>query len=112
MKIVIDGQIIDTENIYSISSEILSGNISGSYKPEFYFEIESFNDKIIYVSIQQHNGIDFKHANTLPSSDDRNNYLNSIINSNKNKIEKMRQDIVNIWSNNQSNIPSFDIEKY
>lgn len=111
MKIAIEGKIVDTDNIYSISNKILSGSSPETYKPDFYFEIESFNDNIIRVSIETYDGIEYGHK-SLSSSEERNNYLISLSESNKNKIEKMRQDIVNIWSENQSKIPTFDIKKY
>lgn len=38
--------------------------------------------------------------------------MKSIFELNLSKIEKMRQDIVNIWLENQSKIPNFDIKKY
>ena len=51
MKIVVQKQIIDTENIYRIG-EICDG---GSY---YGFDIGSFNDKVLYVFVSYHDDLE------------------------------------------------------
>lgn len=110
MKIAVQGKLIDTENIYSISDSIMNGTNTETYQPDYFFEIESFDDNIIRVSIDRHANIDY----TIKFSSDleRSKYISDTIISNGEKLEKMRQDIVNLWSDNQAKIPTFDIKKY
>lgn len=119
MKIAVQGQIIDTDTIYSISEEVYENNNN------YFFDIICFNDHAIEVSIHTKDRTNNKAHNELTllrqtagtnATDEQmvmyNTLLKKIPIENKNKIEKMRQDIVNIWSNNQSVIPTFDIKKY
>lgn len=126
MKIAVQGKIIDTDNIYSIS-EIIEGH---NYK---YFEIESFNDKFLKVSIKNWE----ENKLTEKFEDLRKNYLslketkinagqelnpddwkeiqefhNEIPKENERRLENMRQDIIKIWSENQSKIPTFNTKNY
>lgn len=111
MKIAVQRQIIDTDNIYSIS-EILED----TYDKVHYFIIESFNEKIINVSIK----FDFRTKEEVAenpnlaklSNEDYKTFRTNLRTHNKNKLEKMRQDIVKIWSENQSSIPNFNIKNY
>jgi hypothetical protein len=125
MKIVVEGQIIDTENIYRISDEVLEGD------NVYYFDIVSFNEMTLEVSVKKYQNnkisdefeiqrlsyLEIKETNI---SDEEKRLCwkkaeeihNQIPIENKNSLEKMRQDIVKIWSENQSVIPKFKVENY
>lgn len=119
MKIAINGQIVDTDLIFSVSEEIYEdGN-------EYCFDVNFFDERSITVSIYKRNMSNSDSCdkfNILRNRNDQNfseeeritmkNLWDQISIENKTKIEKMRQDIVNIWSENQSKIPTFDIKKY
>lgn len=118
MKIAVQGQIIDTDNIYLIGEVVKEHNA-------FVFTIESFNDNFLEVSVATY-AKNSKSAewNELRSitpiaeeTDEQSKYMYKLMSfdvpeENKDRLEKMRQDIVNIWSSNQSVIPTFDIKKY
>lgn len=122
MKIAINGQIVDTDTIFSVSEKIYEN------QNEYCFDVNFFDEKSITVSIYKrnmsgnkaHNMYMFVHEKInkpfLELSEKEQNIRvflwNAIPTENKNKIEKMRQDIVKIWSENQSKIPTFDIKKY
>jgi hypothetical protein len=88
MKIVVNGKMIETSNIYSISEiykdRLEDGNTSGY---GFVFDIVSLNNMTERVFIL-FNGNDPLHT----------------------KLEKLRQEIIKIWSNSQSDIPVFDVK--
>lgn len=125
MKIAVEGQIIDTDNIYSISDKVLENNNN------YYFNIVSFNDNELEVSIKQLEKnessekfetlrvsyLQIKETDMSETEKKRiweevSEVYKQIPIENKNKLEKMRQDIVNLWSDNQAKIPTFDIKKY
>ena len=83
MKIAINGDIIDTKNIYKIT-EIELGISGDDYSYLFY--IKSFNNMITSVYLD-----------------------NGISESELNKITEFRNSIIKIWSENQSDIPQFNL---
>lgn len=117
MKIVVQGKLIDTDNIYCIHEIYVDHN-------GFSFNIESFNDKYLEVSIamydENNKSIEFEklrnNINIEDRTEDDKKHMNSlrleIPIENKNRLEKLRQDVLNIWSNNQSNVPSFNTKNY
>ena len=121
MKIAVQGKIIDTENIYYITE---SSNFYSDEKKKnvFGFEIVSFNDNRIEVSQSPIEGFyEILRDKGFPEKDfpidenlreEKSKIYNEVIAKNKEKIERMRIDIVNIWSQNQSKIPNFDIKNY
>lgn len=89
MKIAINGEIIDTENIYKI------GNINFCLNEgvQYYFQIEFFNKKILAVT-------KYAEGYHIPKEIDKK-YL---------KLSEFRDSIIKIWSENQSTIPQFNLE--
>lgn len=113
MKIAVQGNIIDTENIYCI------GEIKKTFSDEkganvFKFLIESFNDKTIEVSIIRQEGLKelFDSEGYPDTREERLEKTFAVEDANKAKLEKMRQAIIDIWSQNQSKIPTFDIKNF
>lgn len=123
MKIAVQGQIVDTDTIYSISEKVYENNNN------YFFDIICFNDHTIEVAIHTNDRNNneahdefyrllesFGDKNRKDYTEEQNTALDTAHRNvkivNKNKIEKMRLDIVNIWSSNQSAIPTFDIKKY
>jgi hypothetical protein len=112
MKISINGNIIETEDIYRIS-EITSkdkDHISN------FFTIYMFNNQILQVSNYSgcyidNNYISINNENTHNTRDitKLKELFEKLNKECLNKIIKTRQDIVDIWSNNQSNIPKFEL---
>lgn len=86
MKIAINGEIIDTCDIWKIS-EIIDGGWFAQFEISFLGERKSI---IVGVS-SEYVGLK-THAAKLP------------------KLISMRTKIVNIWSENQSTIPQFNLE--
>jgi hypothetical protein len=116
MKIVVQRQTIDTENIYRIG-EICKG---GSY---YCFDIESFGDKVLTVSISfidDFNGeleklaaqVGMPGVSTKDLVEEGKRVKAELPLKNKESIERMRDEIIKIWSDNQSKIPVFDITNY
>jgi hypothetical protein len=120
MKIVIQGKIIDTENIYCIG-EIVEDEINSL----FLFSIKSLNGHKLKVHIDKYD----KNCKTVEWDELRKNtpdleqpneqieYLYNLMRygvpeENKSRLEKMRLDIYNIWSENQSKLPNFEIKNY
>lgn len=124
MKIAVQNQLIDTDNIYLIG-EIIEN------EKEFKFVIESFNGKNLTISIP--NSIDIKpskkvteyeHLKNIIKEEDRSTEINDILTTlwkeielenksdNKVKLEKLRQDVAKVWYDNQSNVPTFNINNY
>jgi hypothetical protein len=105
MKIAVNGNIIDTENIYKITKVEIDNIIEESenrfafYKGHWItisFKIKIFNNKDIQI---------------LESLRDFNsfiNYKNDKFNSIQ-KLNKFRDSIIEIWSENQSEIPQFNV---
>jgi len=104
MKIAVNGQYIDTKNIYKIS-EIKE------YEDYLYFEIESFNKELVEVKIKTRNmqNIELPKENFNEKSE-KSIYIFAEIN--KMRLESMRQEIVKIWAENQPNIPMINLESY
>jgi len=118
MKIAVEGKIIDTDNIYLINEVVEDHNT-------FVFTIESFNDIFLEISVAKYdkNSKSAEWDNlrsittVLKETKEQTDYMIKLISvdvpeENKARLEKMRQDIYNIWSSNQSELPSFDIKKY
>lgn len=113
MKIAVEGTIIDTENIYCITDVVLVDN-------RYSFDIESFNDKTLTVFLKR--DLETKTNRKLDNTDDqgvelKRNYdayvkhMKLMEIKNKEAIEKMREGIYKIWSDDQSKLPKFDLEK-
>ena len=105
MKIAVNGQYIDTKNIYKIS-EIKE------YEDYLYFEIESFNKELVEVKIKTRNmqNIELPKENFNYEKSEKSIYIFAEIN--KMRLESMRQEIVKIWAENQPNIPMINLESY
>lgn len=89
MKIAINGDIIDTKDIYKIT-KIQSGywntyDIKGWFEPDT--NGDTFGFYIIFFNKTQ--------------EDYHGNY---------NKLSKFREQIIKIWSKNQNEIPQFNLE--
>jgi hypothetical protein len=125
MKIAIQGSIIETDNIYCIG-KIVENNDD---RNKFLFEIESFNDNNLEVSIDMYE----ENKISIKCEEHRAKYFNEIIKTeerkkemyneiqnlqiehrleNKARLERMRQDIYKIWSENQPKLPMFDTKNY
>jgi len=90
MKIAINGSIIDTKDIYKITEVSDGGWFAG-------FDIYLFNVKDpIFVSIGGDDDVPYGN---------RYEYKERIP-----ELEKMREEIIKIWSENQSEIPQFNIQ--
>jgi hypothetical protein len=102
MKIAINGDIIDTKDIYKITKVQENENEWGKV-----FYIQFFNKNEIEVAIA-YTQFDY---NTMKASTQEE--ANSILIEHKNvtvkKIEDFRQSIIDIWSDNQSDIPQFNL---
>ena len=121
MKIAVQGTFIDTESFYSIG-EIYTDH----YENEVYcFDIHHFGGENKTVHIKKYNAEKEMEYQEFISSlgkkfDERTDDEKSkstelrelILSTNKDRLEKMRLDIVDIWKANQSTVPSFNIEKY
>lgn len=95
MKIAINGDIIDTKNIYKIH-RISKNHVKGGTKIWFhYFEIESFKNKFIRIDL------DFNESD-LHNEIKQNQFIK--------KISDFRESIIKIWLENQSDIPQFNLE--
>jgi len=119
MKIAINGEIIDTENIYKIT-KISNLNIKeyiniiriNKSHFEIYFNImlnNNFSDKKIIVKLKSKQ-LEFKYMedseiNTLVKE------LEEWQTNTLDKISNFREKIIKAWSDNQSTIPQFNIEK-
>ena len=118
MKIAINGEIIDTESIYKIS-KVTSSYRGGSYiyYISFEFNIFLFNRKEIQVYNQVSIYLDkhsslmtgysevIKHNATKEDLENHPIYIEAL-----SKISNLRDEIIKIWSNNQSSIPQFNLE--
>lgn len=120
MKIAVENKIIDTEKIYSVSDEILEHYNNGY---EYYFVVTSFNDHKIKVSLNKNepNKISeelekLREIYGSNPSDEQWEKMKElriqISTENKNRLERMRQDIIKIWSENQLSIPNFNTKNY
>ena len=121
MKIAVQGTFIDTESIYSIG-EIYTDH----YENEVYcFDIHHFGGENKTVHIKKYNAE--KEMEYQQFCCDSNKKLDEcsidevskrielrelILSTNKDRLEKMRLDIVDIWKANQSTVPSFNVENY
>ena len=118
MKIVVKNQIVDTDNISSVFE------IKVDEMGRFAFDVLFFNDRVISVMIERITGqqrMEIRDKLIEKRKDDRNVGLAEVLYSelekealleNKAKLEKMRQDIIKIWSDNQTKIPVFKVENY
>lgn len=115
MKIAINGDIIDTDNIYKISK--IESNDSGLICHKF--KIISYNDKVIqivynskcYVSASYS---EYIRINNIRVTNPEEMNLDYVINCSSYqetlaKISEFRQSIIDIWSNNQSKIVQFNL---
>lgn len=93
MKIAINGDIIDTENIYKIT-KIKRNNLDINQEWCHTFEIQLFNNKIIEIIDQ------FPQKYLHNKLENQNIY---------DKISNFRDGIIKIWSENQSDIPQFNL---
>ena len=92
MKIAINGDIIDTKNIYKIHEIEKNDIISGDWNHSFI--IESFKGRYLYIRLFFTDEIRVNKINN-------DNYFN--------KINEFRDSIIKIWSENQSDIPQFNL---
>jgi len=100
MKIIINEQIIDTDNIFSISTVK-----EGAY---LNFEIKFFNNKSLDIEIPNWITPDeLSYVRSLPKDEQ---YLHTL-KINTERVEKFKKtwtELVNIWSNNQTTLPRFN----
>lgn len=110
MKIAVQGTFIDTESIYSIG-EIYTDY----YENEVYcFDIHHFGGENKTVHIKKYNAekqMEY-HQCSIDEVSKRIELRELILSTNKDRLEKMRLDIVDIWKANQSTVPSFNVENY
>lgn len=113
MKIAIDDNIIETADIYKIGpvESKTYGHIYHCFTIHFFkgkeLDVEIYSSTYIscgYVSIVNKNGTEKKIYNNGTIDDCRKSasYQKSLT-----KLTKLREDIIKIWSENQSNIPKF-----
>ena len=95
MKIAINGTVIDTKDIYKITPVRFCGDY-------FTFNVYQFNVKYP-IEVNK-----YYERNWSISNEELEKTLKYRINFNK--INKFRDDIIFIWSRNQSKIPQFNIE--
>jgi hypothetical protein len=117
MKIAINGNIIDTKDIYKIS-EITKDDI---FHIHFKFTIYLFNAKKIDCKIYSNtyfDGAGYASLKETINFTEKNirkiGKLQDCINSNQykealKKITNFRNSIVKVWSENQSDIPQFNL---
>lgn len=113
MKIIVDKQIIETENIYSITEikeekwNSEDGEVNGRIGC-YSFEIKMYNDKNILIDawVRSEN-----HTDDEPSYFTKMTKQQNIERAEYyyNKIKKMHDGIVSVWSNNQTTIPKFEL---
>jgi hypothetical protein len=117
MKIIVNGSIIDTINIYKITP--IEGNFAAFYSDGirytgFSFLIVSFNKEVIKVYLGGESifkNSDWWHSdigsNTIiPVSTELYLERSEII---KNKLDIFRTKIIDIWTENQTNLPQFNL---
>ena len=126
MKIIVNGKIIDTENIYSIGSKIETGMFDDFEDAAHYFVIESLNGKTEVVHspitdmkevddiIKLHKNVYVEQSvwDSLDIGGKRRivyDYLNGVVIK---KISQMRMDIEKVWLDNQTKLESFNILEY
>ena len=112
MKIAINGDIIYTDNIYKISEIESDRGDHISHK----FTIVSYNQKYIEINYSTNCYLarNYVIINDIVVVNPEEMNLNHIINSlpyqeTLSKITKFRQSIIDVWSNNQSIIPEFNL---
>lgn len=102
MKIAVNGEVIDTKDIYKISRIQECDEVYGKV-----FYIQLFNKIEIEVAITYPK---FDYNGKTPSSQEE---ANALITEHRqktiDKIEAFRQSIIDIWSDNQSDIPQFNL---
>ena len=115
MKIAVLGNIIDTDNIYKISPIKLP--TKEDYFYEISFTIESFNQKILDISIRigwmYTDGIVTLNSNTLQTDNElqKNNItFEELINSKVHitafkEITRIRKFVIEHWNNGNSSYP-------
>lgn len=115
MKIAINGDIIDTKDIYKIR-DITTKDVGHL---NFRFVLHLFNGK--YIDIKLYSNTYFNgnaHSSIKTKNGTINNHntgtLKDCISSDEykaalNKISKFRDQIIKIWSENQSDIPQFNL---
>lgn len=94
MKISINGRIIETKDIYKIG-KIETGHYDTSEEVRWFVKTDT---KPRYGSLTNRCIIKFYNDKKI-----------KIESKSIEKVEKLRQSIVDIWSNSQSDIPSFEI---
>ncbi|MFW6225394.1 MAG: hypothetical protein ACOC3V_00380 [bacterium] len=100
MRIAINGDVIDTKHIYKIH-KIRTIEFTGWGKYDLYsckFDIESFNKKFIEVKLPY----DFSNVNSQTE-------FNIVKKDTEKKLSDFRDKIINIWLQNQSEIPQFNL---
>lgn len=100
MKIAVNGDIIDTKDIYKISKIQENDDVYGKV-----FYIQLFNKIEIEVAITypDYNG------KTPSSQQEADTLLAEHRQKTIDKIEAFRQSIITVWSDNQSDIPQFNL---
>jgi len=112
MKISVNDEIIDTEDIYKIGK--VEGNNTWTYINDghthsgFYFTIFLYNKKSIEIYLDG-DDVFQKNENENGWWFNKSTYLEKLEKV-REKIENFREEIINIWSNNQRNIPTFNIK--
>jgi len=124
MKIAINGEIIDTNDIYKIDNKVIE-MYTGQSITGLGFTITCFNnhklnsrlplpirldlDKIIVKPIYKGGVLKdeeiIKREATLKDLRQMPEYIEIY-----NKLEDFRKSIVEVWTNNQGNIPQFNLE--
>ena len=99
MKIIIQGSVVDTCNIQFIH-EIIENGIGN-----IEFTIVFLNNSIFIVSIP-------RFEETSMNKLGKGEIFNDVLLRNIKRLENMRTDIINIWSDNQSTLPSFNTQNY
>ena len=121
MKIAINGTIIDSKHIYKITPLEIEDYAHYDYYISIYFHIESFNSNILTINkclnIRYFNGYERKlgyYDELITDVINKGPYQNyqdcptfkEVIKD----ITRFRQKIVDIWTNNISDIPQFNFD--
>lgn len=112
MKIAVNGNIIDTKHIYKITEikNALYNSYAGPTDPHYLgysFNIDFFNKRELIITIS---GDDlFPRKPNYAWNDWYKENYECKFQLMKEKIEKLRQSIIKIWLENQSEIPQFNL---
>ena len=105
MKIAVNGNYIETKDIYQIS-EIEEYRMERNV---YFFNIISFNQNTLTVEIDK-NGQ--RNIIRPPEFENWKKLAPKIPEINKMRLELMRQEIIKIWSENQPTIPMINLTSY